>query len=201
MKFLQYWIVCLLSISLMALEIAWTRIFSAEFFYTFAFLILSLAILGLGLGALSLRFFPALSTKIELGHLLSLTALTGLAGPPLVFIIDLDFSRVLLSGSTILKLTSTVLLLGLPYFFGGVVLSRLFRQYNKELNKLYMADLIGAGLGAGLIIWSMHLIGTPATVVWSILPILIAAFLTSPHWSKFIPVLLCAADDIIRHKI
>jgi hypothetical protein len=42
---------------LVALEIVWTRIFSAEFFYSFAFLTVSLA--GLGLGALSLRFWPA----------------------------------------------------------------------------------------------------------------------------------------------
>jgi hypothetical protein len=47
----------LVSCSLVALEIAWTRVFSAEYFYTFAFLILSLAILGLGLGGLALRLF------------------------------------------------------------------------------------------------------------------------------------------------
>ena len=41
------WIIGALSASLIALELTWTRIFSAEFFYTFAFLILSLAILGL----------------------------------------------------------------------------------------------------------------------------------------------------------
>ena len=35
----------LLSLALIALELVWTRIFSAEFFYPFAFLILSLACL------------------------------------------------------------------------------------------------------------------------------------------------------------
>ena len=47
---------------LVALEIVWTRIFSAEFFYSFAFLVVSLAVLGLGLGALSLRFWPTWAT-------------------------------------------------------------------------------------------------------------------------------------------
>ena len=41
-------VVALVSMTLVALELGWTRIFSAEFFYTFAFLILSLAVMGLG---------------------------------------------------------------------------------------------------------------------------------------------------------
>ncbi len=50
-------IVGLISISMVASELIWTRIFSAELFYTFAFLTLSIAVLGLGLGALSIRLF------------------------------------------------------------------------------------------------------------------------------------------------
>jgi len=48
----KYVVISLLSVTLIALEIVWTRIFSAEFFYTFAFLVLSLAVLGLGLGVI-----------------------------------------------------------------------------------------------------------------------------------------------------
>ena len=53
-------VVALLSITLLSLEVAWTRIFSAEFFHPFAFLILSLAVLGLGVGALIIRLVPRL---------------------------------------------------------------------------------------------------------------------------------------------
>ncbi len=53
----NYAVVAFLSAALIGLEIIWTRIFSAEFFYTFAFLTLSLAILGLGLGALAIRLY------------------------------------------------------------------------------------------------------------------------------------------------
>jgi hypothetical protein len=48
----------LVSLSLVASEMVWTRIFLAELFYTFAFLTLSIAVMGLGLGALSLRLSP-----------------------------------------------------------------------------------------------------------------------------------------------
>ena len=43
-------IIALVSVTMLALELVWTRVFSAEFFYTFAFLTLSLAVMGLGLG-------------------------------------------------------------------------------------------------------------------------------------------------------
>jgi hypothetical protein len=44
MKYSKYFVIALLSFSLIEMELMWTRIFSAEFFYTFAFLTLSLAI-------------------------------------------------------------------------------------------------------------------------------------------------------------
>ena len=114
MKPLRIWMVFFLSFSLIALEISWTRIFSAEFFYTFAFLILSLAILGLGLGALSLRFFSKSLSKVDLSYLLSLVGFSAMIGPPLTFMINLDFSQSLLSLSTIVKLVITISVLGLP---------------------------------------------------------------------------------------
>ena len=79
--------------TLLGLELAWTRIFSAEFFYTYAFLVLSLAVMGLGLGALALRLCPALGGRRSLGIVLTLVGCAALAGPPLVFHLGLNFSQ------------------------------------------------------------------------------------------------------------
>ena len=81
MKAARLWIVALTSITLIALELVWTRLFSAEFFYTYAFLALSLAVLGMGLGALAVRFFPRLGSERLAGPWLLLTGLVALAGP------------------------------------------------------------------------------------------------------------------------
>src|ERR1017187_4322939 len=86
-------IIFLLSLSLLSLELTWTRILAANYFYTFAFLILSLTIFGMGLGALSLRLFPALAKKNTLPLLLFLTVLFALSGPPLALKLHLDFSK------------------------------------------------------------------------------------------------------------
>ena len=71
----------LVSAMLVALEIVWTRIFSAEFFYSFAFLTVSLAVLGLGLGALSLRFWPSLATSPRIGLAALLASAAAALGP------------------------------------------------------------------------------------------------------------------------
>ena len=76
----RYVTIALVSMTLLGLELVWTRIFSAEYFYAFAFLTLSLAILGLGLGALSLRLCRVLNGRHTLGIALTLTGLWALIG-------------------------------------------------------------------------------------------------------------------------
>ncbi len=58
---LQYLIgVALVSVSLMALEIGLTRIFSCMIWYHLSFLTISLTMLGFSLGGLVLLLFPSL---------------------------------------------------------------------------------------------------------------------------------------------
>lgn len=197
MKKLQYAAVALLSFSMIALELSWTRIFSAEFFYTFAFLILSLAILGLGLGGLTLRLFPKLNEKDNLGLLLSLSALMALAGPPLVFQLNLDFTRIFSSPLMLLKLLATVLLLSSSFLIGGIALSKLFRNNYSDMPRLYMTDLTGAALGVVLSITFMNWYGTPVTTFLITLPLIIASFLFSRRWMKLLPALLAAAIVVL----
>ncbi|MBU8933612.1 MAG: hypothetical protein KOO62_06360 [candidate division Zixibacteria bacterium] len=190
MKNRELAIVALLSISLIALELAWTRIFSAEFFYTFAFLILSIAILGLGLGALALRLFPSLGKTEKLGLTLSLTGLMTLIGPPAVFKLGLKFSALLSSWAMVGKLAVAIMLLGSAFFFGGIALASIFRKHHQQIPKLYMADLIGAGLAVPIIIMAMNGFGTPKASFLCALPVLVAAMIACRRWVKIIPVIL-----------
>lgn len=167
--------IALLSITLITLELVWTRIFSAEYYYTFAFLILSIAVCGLGIGAILLRLYPKLFERDNLGILLCLTALSAVAGPLIVFRLELDFSQ-LFSFEMLLKIIFTVLILGSAYVFGGMALSKIFRKYSEDMPKLYMADLAGAGIGVALILIIMNTIGTQSAVALSAIPVLIAAY-------------------------
>lgn len=180
-------IIALSSASLIGLELAWTRIFSAEFFYTFAFLILSLAILGLGLGALALRLFPALGRERLLGAHLVAAGLATLVSPILVFRLGLDFSLLFSSAGMIGKFLLTIMLLSAPFFFGGAALALLFKRSPGDMPRLYMADLVGAGAGVVIFIWLMNRLETPAATFIAAIPILLAAVLVGKGWPRVVP--------------
>ncbi len=198
--------VAVLSFSLISLEMAWTRIFSAEFFYTFAFLVLSLAVAGLGLGALSLRLFKKLDNLNNLGWMLSLSGLAALIGPPLVFRLGLDFSVLFFDIFMVGKLFLTLIILNSTFFFGGMTLGLIFKNKPQEMPYLYMGDLIGAGFGVIFSIVLMNILGTPITVVVSSLPLFLLAILHIRGLRKILPLsailLLCIigyyADDILE---
>jgi hypothetical protein len=193
MKATKPLIVALVSVTLIALELVWTRLFSAEFFYTFAFLTLSLAVLGLGLGALALRLVPRLDREHHLGPILSLAAAAALIGPPVAFRIGVDFALIFSQWPMIGRFVLTILMLGLPFFFGGMALAMIFKHDSGEIPKLYMADLIGAGLGVIVAITAMNALGTPLAVAWIPVPALLAALLASRGWQKAIPLVLVVA--------
>jgi hypothetical protein len=121
-------IIVLVSITLIAIELVWTRIFSAEFFYTFAFLVLSLAVFGLGLGALALRLFKFLDRDHLLGIFLTLTGLSTALGPILVFQLGMDFSKLFGSFPMVIRFGLTTVLLSSAFFYGGIVLAMIFKR-------------------------------------------------------------------------
>ncbi len=192
MKKSNYLVVGLISLTLIPLELTWTRILSAEFFYTFAFLVLSVAILGLGLGGLALRLFPGLSQPRSIWLYLCLTAICAVFGPGLVFAIAPDFSSLFSSWLTLGKLTLTILILMSAYLFGGMALSLIFKTNHAHMPRLYMADLLGAGVGVAAAIIAMNVFGTLTASILVALPVLFASVLVSRGAWKVVPLLLAA---------
>jgi hypothetical protein len=190
-------IVALVSISMLALELSWTRVFSAEFFYTFAFLTLSLAVMGLGLGALALRLFPVFRRERALGVTLSLAGLMAIVGPPAVFRIGLDFQALFKSWAMVGKFAATLVLLSSAFFFGGIAIAWIFRRNSADMPRVYAADLVGAGAGVALVIWAMNSLGTPAAVFLTAVPVLLAGLVACPRWLKLLPAALIVAAVVV----
>jgi len=185
-------LIALLSLSLLTIELIWTRIFSAEFLYTFAFLILSTAVLGLGVGALIVRLFPRLDVSERPGSMLALTGAACLAGPPAVFLLDVDFTHIFSRLSSVADVAAVMLILSAPFVFGGIVLASLFREQPYRLPQLYTADLLGAAAGVLLAIPAMNLAGTPAAAGYAAIPVLGAAVISSRSWRRLPPIVLIA---------
>jgi len=189
----QLIVMALVSCSLVALEIAWTRVFSAEYFYTFAFLILSLAILGLGLGGLALRLFPSLNRPDRMGSYLLITAALTAAGPTVVLHVGLDFQTLFASWAMAGRFLLTLLVLGSAFCSGGMVVSLLFRHHHEDMPRLYMADLLGAGAGVAGVVLAMNLVGTPQTTVLLVLPLTLAALLLGTRAGQALALCMAAA--------
>ncbi len=197
MKKINCLIVGLISLTLIPLELIWTRILSAEFFYTFAFLVLSVAILGLGLGGLALRLFARLNQSRFVAAYLCLAAICAGIGPGLVFAIAPDFSSLFSSWTTLGKLTLTILTLMSSFFFGGLALALIFKNNHSEVPRLYMADLLGAGVGVLGAILAMNVFGTLHASVLIALPILLAAVFAGKGVWRSVPIVLAIAVVLI----
>lgn len=145
--------VFIVSLSVLMFEITLTRVFSVTLSYHFVFLVVSLTVLGLGLGA---GFIHKIKSKI--------------AGEEkifkVLFFLSLFFSLSLISFLILFLRASTIGTLILfsftalvPLFFAGMFLSLVFAGFPRQSPKIYFADLLGAAAGALMIIIVLQLWG------------------------------------------
>lgn len=126
----------LLSGASLILELALTRLFSAVYYPPYVFAILSLAVLGIALGAALAALRPSVRAEkyqsyYALGAALgALAVLLVLAYVPLTWLL--------------------FVLVVIPYSFLGIIFASVFARSPEQSNSLYMADLVGAGAGAVL---------------------------------------------------
>jgi hypothetical protein len=139
----------LVTASTLALQVVLTRLFSAVLPYHFSFLVISLALLGAGAGALVLYVLPG---RFRGATLPLLTRWCGafsllLALSPFVFV-QLDFSQPGVNTAFVLHLALACGLAGLLCFVSGVVVALAISRYSRRIGVVYAYDLIGAGVGA-----------------------------------------------------
>ncbi len=133
------------------LEILLTRVFSFTIWYHLAYLTISTALLGFGAAGSLLAAFPSLLQ----GRVRRLMALCS-AGAGLALVVSISLIRPFpLDPRQMLtdKVSFFVGLLGYyvavtaPFLLAGMAVSAPLAAYPKQVNRLYGADLLGAGLG------------------------------------------------------
>ncbi|MCC7538011.1 MAG: hypothetical protein IT379_17430 [Deltaproteobacteria bacterium] len=169
----------LLSAAVLGLQVAFTRVLSLVVWYHFAFLVVAGALLGFTSGGAIVSAFPtALGThpprRLAQGAL-------GFAGSTALAMLVLP--RLPLGDSvtgTPGQIALFALLLALvvvPFVFAGFVVAGTFVAGRDRIPALYLASLVGSGLGAGLATVALdHLGGGPAGVLFAaVLGVLAAA--------------------------
>jgi hypothetical protein len=155
----------LISICILCFEIVTTRVTSIIFVNNYAFIILSLSILGLSSGGIYSYYKIHAKGEKKLFRILNRSLLL-LASSMIIYSIAVTqfpfIENYLLYFS----------LLFLPFFFGGIFYSQIFKNYAALSFKVYAADLGGAAVGAIAAIAAVTLLGPIPTVL--ILSLLIA---------------------------
>lgn len=149
----------LISLSGLVLEIAITRIFSAAIWYHFAFVAVSVALVGLGSSGLLVHYRLK---KIKENWAADLTIASSL-GITLIIPITLFVMHSLASQLTYLPLF--MFLFAIPFFFVGIAISAAFSAFAHVAGRLYSADLIGASLGALSVVLLLTMMGGEGTAL------------------------------------
>lgn len=154
-----------LSMTMLAYEILLTRIASVLLTNQFVFLLLSLALLGISVGAIadySLASRRRNSTEFEIGAWLSCTAVALLFALMLILRVGPG------GGLTVLAVSAAI-----PFVASGFVLSRIFRLNPNSVGPLYGCDLAGAAGGALIVPSMLYSLG-PSEAILSMASILAA---------------------------
>ncbi|HOK41106.1 MAG TPA: hypothetical protein PLD27_08735 [bacterium] len=161
-KYLIPIILFITSFFLISIELLTTRIFSLIMWYHFAFVAISIALIGGGAAGLYLFFFYNFSDKNQIYKILSKKLLlTGLS----IFIVYLIIfnTPIFIRGNVkdILKIAFIYFLLIIPFFFASQILIIIYRTYNELISSYYFFDLIGAASGCVAFIIFMEYIEPP----------------------------------------
>lgn len=154
------------SFAALLLELALTRLFSVVLFYHFAFLAISIALLGLGAGGV----FAYLSKKRMGGtDTRTLAARLCMANSIAIFIVLEVVLHVPVAlnvtGKNFLHLTILYLVAAVPFFLTGLLFSVVFARETWRVSRLYGADLSGGAMACLAIIPLLNWVGGPNTIV------------------------------------
>src|SRR4051812_9076703 len=148
--------------SSLLLELAMTRLFSVILFYHLAFMVISIALLGLGAGGVFAFLGREWLKKFETRDLAAGICLINSLLIFLVLEVDLH-SPVGLDLTW--HLTTIYLISATPFFLVGVLFSAVFAREPERITALYGADLIGGALACMLLVPMLNWIGAPNTIV------------------------------------
>jgi spermidine synthase len=162
-----YLCVTILSAGVLAYEILLTRLLSIVQWHHFAYMIISLALLGFGASGTFLTFAgQRLAKRFHAAFAVNagLFALSSYACFATVQNLPLNLLEITWDASQLLWLGVTYVLLMLPFFFAANCIALSFVRFPDVLARVYASDLAGAALGCGAVLWMLH-VATPGGVL------------------------------------
>ncbi len=186
--------VALMSFSALLLELGLTRLFSVVLFYHFAFLAISIALLGLGAGAVfaCLRREWLAQWPVErLGTVLCA------ANACFIFavleVVLHSAVSLTLNWPNFWRLTALYLASAVPFFITGLLFSIVFARHPARITQLYGADLLGGSLACLALVPLLNFMGGPNAILFAGFVVAVAGMAWAPPGKRIVPACLAVA--------
>ncbi|MCB1591927.1 MAG: hypothetical protein KDI90_05690 [Alphaproteobacteria bacterium] len=162
-----YFGVFLISGMVMALQVMQSRIFSVTSWYHLSFLVISLAMFGLTLGALKIyrgseEEFRKNYSVLARNHMVAFAffIIIGLFAQLYIPLVSEDNWR------TFIHLPIVAVATSAAYYHAGVVITAALTRSPYPIGRVYGIDLLGAGLGCLFVLFIMETIDSPSGIVF-----------------------------------
>ncbi len=160
------------SFSVLSFEIALTRVFSIMLDYHYTFLVVSLALFGLGLGGVLAYYF---SKRV----VFSKKVFSRVAILNLFFSLLMSLLTLLVISLPDLDAGFQAFIMFLPFLVAGTILALTYKVFVSHSSILYFADLAGAALGSLAVIFLINFTGATVAILLVSLVTLVSTVLFS----------------------
>ena len=163
-----YLCVTILSAGVLAYEVLLTRLLSIVQWHHFAYMIISLALLGFGASGTFLTFAGRrLAKRFHATFAVNagLFACSSYACYATVQNLPLNLLEITWDANQLIWLMLTYVLLMLPFFFAANCIALSFVRFPNILARIYASDLAGAALGCGAVLWMLHVAAPGAVLI------------------------------------
>ena len=154
-----------IALSSLLLELTLLRVFDVLWYPNMSYMVITLAVFSFGLAGVFLSLKP-ISLNDKSWRVMALLTLA-MAASVLVLkpaIDQLPFSYLMLSGDqttqTAINFLLIYVVICVPFFLAGLVLSLVFSHFAQQIRQLYFWDLVGAAIGSILLIPLLPKLGT-----------------------------------------
>ena len=152
--------VALISATALAYEVLLTRLFAIVQWHHFAYMVISIALLGFGASGTFLALKPRLVERFEPAYIINLM-LFGVSVLPCFLVaqrLAVHPEQLLWEPAQMLRVTAVYLLLTLPFFFAANAIGLALTRFRHTVPRVYAADLIGAGFGSIAVVGLLYLL-------------------------------------------
>jgi predicted membrane-bound spermidine synthase len=166
--FRHYGGIFLVSFATLLLELTLIRVLAVASWYHFGFLVISMALLAFGASGVTLSLWGGLRERASIDRVLAILSLafglTTMASFWLMQHIPFHPFNLLLDWRQLLLTPVYYLAIAAPFFCSGLVIALLFTRFSSEVNRLYAADLLGAGIGCVSIVFIIPRFGGAGSI-------------------------------------